>query len=150
MSASQDDSGSWEDTVISDRMAVDREFQDRVNESSFSNQGWELVMTAVEFEIVNPEDPEQAHIVAKSEHIDSVLPALKEAEKEMGGPQRGGSSFTDKITSELRGLFNRGKGDAKRKAEAEELAGEYANELHARLKRQGKWNRVCETAAGGA
>lgn len=150
MSPSDETSSGWQEMIIADRMAVDREFQERVNESSFSNQGWELVMTAVEFEIVNPEDPDAAHIEVNSEHIDSVLPAMKEAEKALGAPQQGGSSFTDKIASELKGFLDRGQDDAKRKAEAEQLAGEYANVLHSRLQRQGKWEQVCHQAAGGA
>ncbi|MFB6255890.1 MAG: DUF5799 family protein, partial [Haloplanus sp.] len=58
---------NWTDRIVGDRMAVDREFSDRVRASEFSNQEWGLVMTAVDFEIEHAEDPDRARIVADTE-----------------------------------------------------------------------------------
>lgn len=144
-----DDADDWENMIIADRMAVDQAFQEQVTASAFSNQAWSLVMTAVDFQIVNPEQPEEAYITVDSAQIDSVLPAMEEAEKALGGSPKK-QSFTDKIANELRGYLGKNRGDAERRAEAEQLATAYANELHARLERVGKWEAVCERAAGAA
>jgi len=50
-------SDDWTDRIAGERMAVDKQFADRVEGSSFSNQQWGLVMTAVEFEIEEPASP---------------------------------------------------------------------------------------------
>ncbi|MCH7661416.1 MAG: hypothetical protein IH933_12825, partial [Euryarchaeota archaeon] len=62
----------WMDRIVGDRMAVDREFTERVNGSRFSSQQWGLIMTATEFEIRNPEEPEQAELVANTEKLPQI------------------------------------------------------------------------------
>jgi aryl-alcohol dehydrogenase-like predicted oxidoreductase len=56
-------SDKWTDMLAGARMQVDQQFQSRLERSEFTNQEWGLVMTAVEFEIQNADDPENARAV---------------------------------------------------------------------------------------
>lgn len=139
----------WTDLVVGDRMAVDREFSDRVAASSFSRQEWGLVMTATEFAIEHPEDPDRARIVADTSQVPAVIPEfdnLREAQAIGAGGgidrrQRGGLLATIKDALG----FGGGGGDVadeERLAAAETLAQEYADELQARLEDRGRWDEV--------
>lgn len=148
---------AWRDRIVGARMAVDDEFADRVEASSFSRQQWSLVMTATEFDIEDAEDPERAHIVATTDQLDSVIPELDEIETQMqsmggGGGQRSGGSgggIFSKIKDTL-GLQNGSKGseDDERKREAVQLVGEYAEMLQEYLEERGRWEEIRSIAAG--
>jgi len=142
----------WTGRIAGERMAVDKQFSDRVKASSFSNQQWGLVMTAVKFEITNPEDPESASIVADTSKLGSVMPEIDRVGNQApmaGGSERptaesSGGGFLDGVKA-LLGMTG-GDGDDERTAEAEELAQAYAAELQSQLESNGRWETVCEQA----
>jgi len=145
----------WKDKLAGARMQVDQQFNDRVLNSEFTNQQWGLVMTAVEFEIENPENPETAEMVANTEKLDQILPELDKVEQGMGaaGPGGGGGGdsgggILDTISNLLSGSGGGSGGvDAERRDAATALTGEYATELQKYLEKQGRWVDICESAA---
>ena len=149
-------SDDWTGRIAGERMAADKQFADRVEASSFSNQQWGLVMTAVEFDIEGPDDPETARLVADTSKLPSIMPELDKVGQggpmggaPGGGESRGGSSgggFLDGVKAAL-GLAG-GSGEDDRAEEAAELAQAYADELQQELEANGRWERVCEQASG--
>jgi len=139
----------WTDAIVGDRMAVDREFNDRIAASEFTSQEWGLIMTAVEFDIEAPDDPDAARLVADTSKLPQVMPeleGLREGMASMGAatPDRGGSAgggVVDKVKSAL-GLGGSDGANEERLAAAESLTREYADELQARLESNGKWEQV--------
>jgi hypothetical protein len=148
----------WTDRIVGDRMAVDREFSERISASEFSSQEWGMIMTAVEFEIENPETPSEATLYANTEKIDQIMPALDEVGGEMsamggapgggGGSSSSGGGLFDTVKSALG--FGDGSADEERITAAEALADEYAQQLQDRLEEHGKWTTACEAAAAGS
>ena len=148
----------WMDRIVGDRMAVDREFTGRVNESRFSSQQWGLIMTATEFEIRNSEDPENAELVANTEKLPQIMPELEKIDAQVqaagGAGGTGGSSgsagssggFVDSIKGAL-GLGGGSSGTDEDRKVAEALTAEYAERLQTRLEEQGKWDSTCNAAA---
>jgi hypothetical protein len=143
----------WQDIIVGDRMAVDQEFAQRVSDSQFSRQEWGLIMTAVEFEIENPGDAEQARIVADTSKIEHVMPELENVRDQMntmggaGGGGTGGGGIFDSVKDALGLGGGGGSGvDQDRLDAATRLADEYAGELQQRLESQGKWTQVREAA----
>ena len=147
---------AWTDKLAGARMQVDQQFNDRVLNSQFSNQQWGLIMTAVEFEIEDPEDPEQARLIANTEKIDQILPELDKVDQGMGGMAGGGGSDSSDggLLDSLGNLLPGGGGggssgvDEKRKQAAVALTDEYASELQQYLEKQGRWTAICASAAG--
>jgi len=137
----------WTDSIAADRMAVDREFGDRVRASDFTSQEWGLVMAAVEFEIEGADDPETARIVADTSQVPQIMPELENVRSQMGGmggAPGGGSGSRNSVVDSIKGALGiGGGGDDDRLNDAERLAQEYAEELQARLQDRGKWSRVC-------
>jgi hypothetical protein len=145
----------WTDSIVGDRMTVDREFSERVQASRFSNQEWGLIMTATEFDIEHADDPERARIVADTEKLPQIMPELDNVRSQMqsmgGGAGGGGGSGSgsggsgglfDSITSAL-GLGGSGGGSGDEELEAaERLTQEYAEELQRHLENKGKWEQV--------
>ncbi|WP_160133765.1 DUF5799 family protein [Halococcus salsus] len=143
---------AWGDMIAGDRMAVDREFEGEIEESEFNRQQWGLVMTAVEFEIENPEDPDRARLVADTSKLGHVMGELDNLDSPNamgggGGSGNGGSGggVVDSIKSSL-GLGG-GGGNGGRRAAAAELTERYAEQLQAHLESNGKWERVRTAAA---
>lgn len=150
-------SRAWQDMIVGDRMAVDREFAQRVTDSQFSRQEWGLVMTAVEFEIENPEDPDQARLVADTSKVEQVMPEMENIRSQMGamgggaggagGKSKGGGGVFDSVKDAL-GLGGGSDGADKDDLQAaERLAQEYADELQDRLEAQGKWAQIRDAAS---
>lgn len=144
---------NWMDLVVGDRMAVDGEFNDRLQESTFNNQEWGLIMTATEFEIEDAEDPSRARIVANTEKVPAILPELENLRGQMGGmggggrQSKGSGGFLGSVMDAL-GIGGGGGGvDQERLAAAEDLTQEYAEALQSHLEENGKWERVRERAA---
>jgi len=132
----------WTDQIAGDRMAVDREFDDRVRESAFSTQEWGLVMAAVEFEIEHADDPERARVVADTSQVPQIMPELENVRSQMG-PPGAGSGDSGGVVDSLKGVLGLGGGnDEDRLDDAERLADEYARALQERLEDRGKWERV--------
>lgn len=140
----------WTDAIVGDRMAVDQEFSGRVRDSEFTNQQWGLIMTAVEFDIENADDPDAARITAQTEKLPQIMPELEKVERAGpmgGGPGGGGDSgglggmLSDVKESLLGGGGDDGP-DEQRVAAAERLTQEYADTLQEHLEGKGKWEQV--------
>jgi len=143
----------WRDRLAGARMQVDQQFTDQVVNSQFSNQQWGLIMTAVEFDIESPDHPEEATLVANTEHLDQILPELDKIDQGMGGAQPGGGQSSgggiiDSIGKLVPGMGGEESGvDEDQKAAATALAEEYATQLQKHLESQGRWAGICESAA---
>lgn len=144
----------WQDRIVGVRMTVDRQFNDRIEASAFSRQQWGLVMTATEFEIENPDDEDEARIVANTEKLPSVLPEMDRIEEQMGsmggggGGSRGGGGGG--LFGNLKDALGLGDGraqDDERAAEANELTQAYADELQRELEDSSRWDEVRKLAA---
>lgn len=130
---------SWQDQIVSERMEVDQEFNDRIIESDFTRQDWGLIMTAVEFEIEG--SGEDARIVANTSKIEHIIPELNNMNNRMS-PMGGGQSSGGFLSSILSTLGIGGGSDRAKLEAATELADEYAETLQAHLEENGKWERV--------
>lgn len=139
----------WTDAIVGERMTVDDQFTDRVAASRFSGQEWGLIMTAVEFDIEDPGDPEGARVVADTSSLPAIMPELENVRSQMaamggsGGESSGGSGggIVDSIKGAL-GLGGEDGSSDEEIAAAERLAQEYADELQAHLEDVGKWEQV--------
>ena len=146
-------SGEWRDRLAGARMQVDQHFNDRVLNSQFTNQQWGLIMTAVEFEIENPDEPAEAELVANTDKLDQVMPELDKLPQGMGaspGSRQGdsGGGLLGNIRDLLPGGGTTDSGVDQEKLDAATvLVGEYAVELQQFLEEQGRWEDVCESAA---
>jgi len=142
---------SWTDQIAAERMRVDQRFEDRVQASSFSRQQWGLVMTAVEFEIDDPEDPETATLGADTSKLSSVMSEVEQVDQRGGAVGAGGgsSSSSGGLLSSLSSALGIGGGGANSEllAEAEDLTEEYASQLQDRLEDRNRWQSVCAQAA---
>lgn len=144
----------WTDHFVGDRMAVDREFSERVAASEFSSQEWGTIMTAVELEIEAPESPEDARVVADTSRIDQVMPALEEMQGAMGaggmpgGAGRGSSGSSGGFIGSIKDSLGLGSDATDDRSEAAAaLADEYARQFQEHLEAQGKWEQACLAAA---
>jgi hypothetical protein len=144
---------NWTDSIVGDRMTVDREFNDRIQSSEFTGQEWGLIMTATEFEIENADDPEAARIVSDTEKLPQIMPELENIRSQMGamggatGGSSGGSSGGGGLFGSIKKAFGlggggSGGGDDERLRAAERLTQEYADELQQHLESKGKWEQV--------
>jgi len=148
------DERSWTDRIVGERMAVDQEFTSRITGSRFSSQEWSLIMTATEFEIESPEDPDRARIVANTDRVEGILPELENLRAQtgaMGGAPRDGGNGGS-IVDSIKGALGMGGDDGDHEAErraAEALTQEYAEALQDHLEAKGRWEEIRELAAGG-
>lgn len=153
---------SWTDRIVGDRMTVDQQFASQIDGSEFSNQQWSLIMTATEFEIEDPDDPERARIVANTDQVDQIIPELDNIQAGMGGMGgaqggaggSGGSGGSGSVVDSIKGALGLGGGggnshDEQREA-AERLTQRYADELQSHLESEGKWDTIREIAADDA
>lgn len=148
-------SDDWTSAIAAERMELDTEFSDRVEASSFSNQQWNLVMTALEFEIEGPEDPETAEVVADTSSLSTIMPELDRIAQQGpmggGGGGGGGGSSGGSGGGLLGGVKDAlglgGGGGDERLEEAEDLATQYAELLQEKLETNGRWATVCDRAA---
>ncbi len=135
---------AWRDMIVGDRMQVDQQFAERVRRSSFSSQEWGLIMTAVELRVEG--DGEDATLVADTSQVPDIVPELDRISREMsayGGESArdgGGGGILRSLLSTL-GVGGRGS-DEETVREAEQLADEYASDLEAHLRQNGKWSLV--------
>ncbi|MFB6137277.1 MAG: DUF5799 family protein [Halobacteriaceae archaeon] len=168
------DDSDWRDRLAGHRMAVDREFDERVRESALSNGQWGLVMTAVSFE-VDGDDPDTAELVADTADLEHVLPEMQRRDGGRGfpgggaGPDAGGPApdaaaggdasggrgaddgsgggFLDRVMESIGIGGDGGDGEAALEAEAERLAAAYADRLQTRLETAGAWEDVVRAAS---
>lgn len=143
----------WSDRIVGERMQVDQEFNEKVAASNFSRQQWGLIMTAVEFEIENPDDPETARMVANTSKIESIVPELDKVDQATGMAAQGGgggSSDSGGVLGNLKdalGLGGESGVDKEQLAAAEEMAQMYAGDLQEKLESNGKWAQICDLAS---
>jgi len=137
--------GSWTERIAAERMQTDQEFADRVAASPLSSQQWGLVMTAVEFDIDGPEDPETAELVVDASKLTSVMDEIRR----IGDRQPGAAATSDRgggLLDSVKNAFGVGETDDELRETAEDLAEEYAAALQTRLEDRGRWTEVCELA----
>ncbi|WP_265108182.1 DUF5799 family protein [Halosolutus halophilus] len=150
----------WTDRIVGARMTVDQEFTSRIQGSQFSSQQWSLIMTATEFEIEHPDDPDRARIVANTEKVEQVIPELDNIQSGMGvmGGQPGGAGSRSRssggVLDSIKGALGLGGGDdggshEDQRRAAEQLTQEYADELQSHLEANGRWESVRRTATDG-
>ncbi len=140
----------WTDSIVGDRMTVDREFNDRVENSEFTSQEWGLIMTATELDIEHADDPDRARIVADTEKLPQIMPELENVRSQMS--QMGGAPGNDAggsgggIVDSLKGALGLGGGgdgvDQDRVDAAEKLTQAYADALQSHLESKNKWEQV--------
>jgi len=149
----------WTDRIVGERMAVDQEFSERIQQSRFSNQQWSLVATATEFEIEHPDDPDRARIVANTDKLDGVIPELENVQAGMGamggagGGSGGQNSSSGGVFDSIMGALGMGgdggSSEKEQRKAAERLTQEYADELQSHLESKGKWETARHAAADG-
>lgn len=143
----------WSDRIVGERMQVDQEFNEKVAASNFSRQQWGLIMTAVEFEIEKPDEPETARMVANTSKIESIVPELDKVDQATGMAAQGGgggSSDSGGVLGNLKdalGLGGESGVDKEQLAAAEEMAQMYAGDLQEKLESNGKWAKICDLAS---
>jgi len=144
----------WTNKLAGPRMQVDQQFHDRVMNSRFSNQEWGLIMTAVEWRIRDPDDPEAARLEADTSKIEEIIPEIDRIQEQMGAsgsPMGGGKSggFGGGIRDFLDTLLGNGASvsDAERLADAETLVQDYARQLQQYLENNERWDEIREAAA---
>ncbi|WP_436900551.1 DUF5799 family protein [Halovenus halobia] len=146
-------SNGWRDKLAGARMRVDQEFNQRVLDSQFSNQEWGLIMTAIEFDIESPDDPEQAEMVANTENLEQIMPELDNIPQGMARPD-GSHDDSGGVVDSLKSVLgfddsdsNGASVDKDELAAATALVEEYASELQQSLEEEGRWKSVCAAAA---
>lgn len=138
----------WQDRIVGARMAVDTEYEDRVEASSFSRQEWGLVMTATEFDI---EDGDEPRLYADTDALADIMPEVeKVAQRTPMNPDGAGESSDGILGSVKSALGLGGSGGSgepteERVREAEQLTQGYARELQRHLEERGSWEEVLET-----
>jgi hypothetical protein len=150
---------AWQERIVGERMKTDERFSEHVAASEFTRQQWGLIMTAVEFEIEHPDDPERARLVADTSNFPSIMPELDEVERRMSamggagapGDTGGGSGPGGGLVDAVKGALGLGGGgggdDAEREAAAAELVQAYADELQTLLEERGRWDEIRSMAA---
>ena len=147
-------SDEWTDRLAGARMQVDKRFSDRVDDSRFTNQEWGLIMTAVEFDIREPADPETAELVAETDQIEDIVPELGRIQEQMGGSPTpvdsgpSGGMIIGRLRRYIDGLRtnSRGGNEKQKLSDATELVDEYAVELQLYLEEEGMWADICSRA----
>jgi hypothetical protein len=144
--------GDWTDHIVGDRMTVDQQFASRVEQSEFSSQQWGMIMTAVEFDIENADDPEAARLVADTTHLPDVIQELDSITSPMGAvgaeredPDESGGVL-DTVKAKL-GLTDDGGFDEGELEAARDLVDEYATTLQTHLEEKGTWDEIRQVAA---
>ena len=140
----------WTDYLAGARMQVDQQFSEQVRASEFTNQQWGLIMTAVEFDIEHPADPDQAELVANTDDVEAIIPELDAIEQQtVGGTAPGGSGGSgESLLGRIRSYFGGGSdGDDDQYREAVALVDEYTTQLQALLREEGRWQELCAAAA---
>lgn len=148
-------SDDWRDQLAGARMQVDQQFQDRLEQSQFTNQEWGLIMTAVEFDIEQPGEAESAELVANTSQLDQIVPELDRIQQEMGGAMgpsgstSGAGGIIGQFKDFLGGLSGNssGESDEEQMAAATALVDEYAEQLQAHLEKRDRWEDIRKAAA---
>lgn len=148
----------WTDKLARARIQVDKEFHEEVKRTQFTEQEWGLVMTAVEWRVANPDDPEHARLVAETDNVKDILPQLtrirRDVETAAAGPDaarqrslaEGFSGWINGFVEMLSRAVTSESTDS-RVEDAETLAAEYAERVQDYLERRNRWDEVRQAAA---
>lgn len=142
-----DGNRAWLDRVAGLRMEFDSEFSEVVAESPFTNQQWGLIMTAAEFRIEDPDEPDAATLIPVTDKLPAVMSQVEQLDEGMGGLGGGTGGAGGGIVDSVRDRLGIGDGDDELVAAAEDLLGEYADGFQERLVAEGRWEEVCAIAA---
>ncbi len=133
----------WYSRAVHERVTVDSAFNKHLRSKPITHHQWGLLMTAIEFDIVNPDEPERARIVPDLSKIDSVLPQVKEAEDAANAPTPDSAGVVERVKRAV-GLA---EPEDPYVRVARSLASQYATELQEELEKQERWEETCEWAA---
>lgn len=142
-----DGNRAWLDRVAGLRMEFDSEFSEVVADSPFTNQQWGLIMTAAEFRIQTPEDPEAAELLPVTEKLPAIMDQVEQLDEGMGGLGGGRRGAGGGIVDSVRDRLGIGDGDDELVEAAEAMLAQYADGFQERLVAEGRWDEVCEIAA---
>lgn len=137
------------DRLIGYRMNADKDFADRVRESSFTSSEWELLMSVVSFEIDGPEDPDSAELRPELEGLDQAIDAMSElpdANPYEQAPSSTSSAFGE-LFAGLKGLLDRGGDRTDQRQEATSLITEYTAFLEGLIREREAWADLCDEVA---
>ena len=148
----------WTDYLAGARMQVDQQFSDQVRASEFTSQQWGLIMTAVEFEIDDPGDPDQATLVANTDNVETIMPELDAIERQTAGMGAGGgrgqsTGTGGSLLGRIRSYFASGSDDGvdgEQYEQAVALVDQYTTQLQALLREEDRWQELCAAAAKAA
>lgn len=135
-------SREWEATIVAERIAVDRDFQEVVARSDLSSHHWELVISAVTFDIVQDETTGCASLVPDVERLDGVIAHMVQTE-----PSWGGGNERPGFLARLRARLDARRKVSVRRAEAERLLEAYTEALSAKLAETGRWEMLVDEMA---
>lgn len=145
----------WTDAIISERIAVDEEFEMNVADSEFTKQEWNIMMSMLELKITNVDDPENAQVSANVEKLPEILKNLESVETRPSQPAANTGEpkgIGGKLRAKLFGIkvgdvisFDRGDDgiDEKRLQTAEQLVNDYLSALQTQLEMTGSMARAC-------
>jgi hypothetical protein len=164
--------GTWRDRLAGHRMQVDEQFAPQVHNSSLTNAEWNLVMTAVEFDVEG--QGEHARLTADTSKVESVVPEFEKMRQRgpggTGGRPESVNSVIDSVKNvlgidsvdsivDLEPLEDRldrdltgplglgsGTGDDEKYQAAIRLTDSYARELQSHLEDRGRWESIREAA----
>ena len=140
--------GTWRDRLAGYRMQVDEQFAPRINDSPLTNGEWNLVMTAVEFQV--EEQGEHASLTADTSKVESVVPEFDKMRQRGPGKARGQSESSDGLIDSVKDVLGFGSGteEDERLQAAIRLTDAYAQELQSHLEERGQWESIREAATG--
>lgn len=139
--------GTWTGRIAAERMQTDQEFADRVAASPLSGQQWALVMTAVDFDIDGPEDPETAELTVDARKLPSVMDEIRRiGDRQPGALTSTAADSGGGLLDSVKRAFGLAGTDDDLRETAEDLASEYASALQTRLEERDRWAEICELA----
>jgi hypothetical protein len=164
---------TWRDRLAGHRMQVDEQFAARVRDSKLTNGEWNLVMTAVEFEIDG--EGEHARLVADTSKIHSVVPEFENMRQRGPGVSKSRPESVDGVLDSVRNVLgvdsfgdvvdlepleerldrdltgalglDSGTEDDEKVQAAIRLTESYARELQSHLEDRGEWESIREAAS---
>jgi hypothetical protein len=140
--------GTWRDRLAGHRMQVDEQFTPRINDSPLTSGEWNLVMTAVEFQVEG--EGEHARLTADTSKVESVVPEFDKMRQRgpgnAGGRSEPANGLIDSVKNVL-GLDSGTEDDEKLQA-AIRLTDAYTQELQSHLEERGQWESIREAATG--
>lgn len=137
--------------LIGYRMQADQSFASRVREAGFTSSEWELIMSVVEFEIVDPSTPADAEMRPVMDELDKAIAAtdqLSSSNPYEEQPDDGGIAAG--FVNSLRGRLGLSESTGVDRDKAVMLVSEYAALLEGLLRQESAWADLCKSIAEDA